>query len=119
MYLVFTRMPGESYRRRLRSLLLYLCYVFRALINSLVCCCCSDDCHLVPDVMLESVLWQDVLMTVILCQTSCWVCSVAVCSDDCHFVPDVMLGFVLWQDVLMTVILCQTSCWVLFCGRIF
>ena len=28
MYLVFTGMPGESYRRRLRSLLLYLCYVF-------------------------------------------------------------------------------------------
>ena len=27
MYLVFTRMPGESDRRRLRSLLLYLCYV--------------------------------------------------------------------------------------------
>ena len=37
MYLLFTRMPGESYRRRLSSLLLYLCYVFRALINSLVC----------------------------------------------------------------------------------
>ena len=37
MYLVFTRMPGQSYRRRLRSLLLCLCYVFRALINSLVC----------------------------------------------------------------------------------
>ena len=36
MYLVFRRMPGESYRRRLMSLLLYLCYVFRALINSLV-----------------------------------------------------------------------------------
>ena len=35
--LVFTRMPGESYRRRLGSLLLYLCYVFRVLINSLVC----------------------------------------------------------------------------------
>ena len=35
--LVFTRMPGESYRRRLGSLLLYLCYVFRTLINSLVC----------------------------------------------------------------------------------
>ena len=28
MYLVFTRMLGESYRRRLRSLLLYLCDVF-------------------------------------------------------------------------------------------
>ena len=28
MYLVFTRMPGESYRRRLRSLLLYLYGVF-------------------------------------------------------------------------------------------
>ena len=26
MYLVFTRMPGETYRRRFRSLLLYLCY---------------------------------------------------------------------------------------------
>ena len=37
MYIVFTRIPGESYRRRLRSLLLYLCYVFRALIISLVC----------------------------------------------------------------------------------
>ena len=36
MYLVFTRMPGESYRRPLRS---WLCLrdVFRALINSLVC----------------------------------------------------------------------------------
>ena len=34
MYLVFTRKPGES---DCRSLLLYLCYVFRVLINSLVC----------------------------------------------------------------------------------
>ena len=46
MFLVFTGMPGESYRRQLRSLLLYLCYVFRALINFLcvdnftVFCCC-------------------------------------------------------------------------------
>ena len=38
MYLVFTRMPGESYRRRLRlRSLMYLCYVFRALINSFAC----------------------------------------------------------------------------------
>ena len=37
MYLVFTRMPGERYRRRVRSLLLYLCYIFRSLINSLAC----------------------------------------------------------------------------------
>ena len=38
MHLVFTRMPGESYRRRLTSLLLCgLCDHFRALINSLVC----------------------------------------------------------------------------------
>ena len=35
MYLVFTRMPSESCRRRLGSLLLYLFDVFRALINSL------------------------------------------------------------------------------------
>ena len=40
MYLVFTRMPDESYLRRPRSLSLYLCYVFRALINSLVCWLC-------------------------------------------------------------------------------
>ena len=37
VYPVFARMPGESYRRRLGPLLLYLCDVFRALINSLVC----------------------------------------------------------------------------------
>ena len=37
MYFIFTRMPGDSYCRRLRSLLLYLRYVFRPLINSLVC----------------------------------------------------------------------------------
>ena len=37
MYLVFTRMPGESYGRILRSLLLCLCDVFRAQINSFVC----------------------------------------------------------------------------------
>ena len=36
MHLVFTRMPGESYGRQLRSLLLCLCYVFRAPVNSLV-----------------------------------------------------------------------------------
>ena len=37
IYLVFTRMPRESNSRRLRSLLLYLCDVFRALIHPLVC----------------------------------------------------------------------------------
>ena len=34
---IFTRMPGESYRQRLRSLLLCLFDVFRALVNSVVC----------------------------------------------------------------------------------
>ena len=42
MHLVFTRMPGASYHRRLRSLLLYLCYVLWALINSLVCWFCTS-----------------------------------------------------------------------------
>ena len=37
MYLVFTRTPGKRYRGRLGSLLLYLCYVSGALINSLEC----------------------------------------------------------------------------------
>ena len=32
-------MPDESYRRRLRSLLLWLCDVIQALINTLVCVC--------------------------------------------------------------------------------
>ena len=43
----FTHVPCESYRRRLRSLLLYLCYIFWALINSHVCRCstCSSPCR--------------------------------------------------------------------------
>ena len=60
MYFVFTRMPGESYRRRLRSLLLYLCDVFRAVINSLVCWFCSSA--------LGHVLFQICLM---LCFAEC------------------------------------------------
>ena len=36
MYLVFTRISGESYRRQNRPLLLRLCDVFRAL-NELPC----------------------------------------------------------------------------------
>ena len=47
MYLAFTRMPGETYRRRLRTLLLYLCYVFGALITSLVCWLCTSALGLV------------------------------------------------------------------------
>ena len=41
MYLVFTRMPGGSYCRRLGFLLLYL---FRALISSLCVCVCACVC---------------------------------------------------------------------------
>ena len=37
MYLVFTCMPGESYHKQLRSLLLYLCYVCQVLIKPLMC----------------------------------------------------------------------------------
>ena len=37
IYLVFTRMPGESYCRRLRSLVLCLGDVFQALINFHAC----------------------------------------------------------------------------------
>ena len=40
MYLVFTCMPDESYRRPLRSLLLYLCYTFQALTP--LCVDCSN-----------------------------------------------------------------------------
>ena len=41
--LVFTHMPGESYSRRLGSLLLCLCDVFRSVINSLVGWFCKDN----------------------------------------------------------------------------
>ena len=47
IYLVFTRVPGESYRRRLRSLILCLCDVFRGPVNSLVCWFCSSALGLV------------------------------------------------------------------------
>ena len=35
MYLVITQMPGKRYPRRLRSLLLYLCYVFPLCVDHL------------------------------------------------------------------------------------
>ena len=38
MYLVFTLTPGENYGSRVTSLLLCLCDVFHALMNSLECC---------------------------------------------------------------------------------
>ena len=47
----FTRISSESYRRRLRSLLLYLCYVFRALITSLVCWS-RTSAHYLPCVLM-------------------------------------------------------------------
>ena len=47
MYLVFRCMPGENYRRRIRSILLYLCDVIRALINSLVSWLCTSALSLV------------------------------------------------------------------------
>ena len=51
MYLVFTRMPGESYHRQPRSLLLYLCYLFQALINSFVCWFCLGTPVNMPDLI--------------------------------------------------------------------
>ena len=57
MYLVFTRPPGESYRRRLGSLLLHLCYVFRALINFLVCRCHPTANFSPFNCCLSVVLW--------------------------------------------------------------
>ena len=51
MDLVFTGMPGESYRRRLGSLLLCLWYVFGALTNTVtnspVCSFCTSALGLV------------------------------------------------------------------------
>ena len=41
IFFVFTRMPGESYHKRLRILLLRLCEVVRAPINSLFSWLCG------------------------------------------------------------------------------
>jgi len=63
IYLVFTPMPGKSYCRRLRSLLLYLCYVFWALINSLVCWFCTSTvfqiCASCRNVVTGGVCWEE------------------------------------------------------------
>ena len=45
MYLVFPHKLGESYRRRLRSLLLCSCDVFRAKINSLCLLILQKRCY--------------------------------------------------------------------------
>ena len=46
MYLVFTRMPGEL-PHATWVFVVYLCYIFRALINSLVCWFCTSALDLV------------------------------------------------------------------------
>ena len=63
MYLVFTRMPGESYRRRLGALLAYLCDVFRAQINSHECYALHSYVGTVVDnVMPYVATWRQLLI---------------------------------------------------------
>ena len=70
---VFTRMPGKSYRRRLRSLLLCLCYVFPALINSLVCGFCGGIISLLLVLITEICAKEAVpLITVFTNQSVHW-----------------------------------------------
>ena len=70
-YLVFTGIPGESYRRQLRSLLLYLCYVLRALINSLVC-------------------WTNILI-------GCYLCLNDISMDFIFIAP----GYILYSETML------------------
>ena len=74
MYFVLTRMPGESYRKRLRPLLLYLCYVFRALINSLVHWFCASALGLVlfqnPKPFWKGASWEPHSVSDIVCTRS-------------------------------------------------
>ena len=68
VFLVFTCMPGESYFRQLRSLLLYLCNIIWALMNSLVCwffmtwvdCECVADLYRCPQTrwFMRPPLWS-------------------------------------------------------------
>ena len=82
MYLTFTRVPGESYRRRLRSLVLYLCDVFRALINSLLYWCAGAwaVCFLV-------LLLMYFLVFICFCLLVCFECSMSA-SDQCVYMDD-------------------------------
>ena len=76
MYLVFTCMPGESYHRWLRSLLLYLCYIFWALINSLVCWFYIMKVFTLGTVVWGITIssWAEIILVVTL-----WHCSVRHC----------------------------------------
>ena len=79
IYLVFTCMPGERYHRRLRSLLLSLCYVFWVQINFLVGWSCAS--------MLGFVLFQIcmVVLSILFFHKMCLnVCRVPRGE---HFVP--------------------------------
>ena len=68
MYLVFTSMPGESYCRQLRSWLLPLHDVFRALINSHFCWSWGEVHHGSYRVIIFT--WQSVKVDVwIICQS--------------------------------------------------
>ena len=60
MYPVFTHVLGESYRRRRKSLLLYLCYVYRALINSLVFWFCFVVVVVVVVRLWETKMYQSI-----------------------------------------------------------
>ena len=88
MYLVLTHVPGESYRRWLRSLLLNLCYAFQALINALVCwifcgfCRAADesqDCVLlIVDTVQSGIQFQRGIADAWL-KVGCTVHSVMIC----------------------------------------
>ena len=73
MYLVFTRIPCKSCRGRLRSLLLCLCGVFRALINFLVCwfyqtiCLSIYKCFEVTSISAISLLQREFVIYLIAC----------------------------------------------------
>ena len=52
-------MPGESYHWRLGSLLLYLCHVFRALINSIVCWLSWGETTVSTASCTAAILWKN------------------------------------------------------------
>jgi len=89
MYLVFTRMPGESYRGQLRSLLLCLFDVFRVLMNSSVCWFLGGShkagkkgdtsfWRVTPNILYKTEIWRETAISVhliimILAELQVWV----------------------------------------------
>ena len=108
MHLVFTLMRDESYRRRLRSV---LCGVFRALINSLVCCYfCTPTTTFTDNVVLRvrnPMTYVCMLRVNMMLITVVWVLtSLQLCPQVSGRYNQEYCGVFLYVNTLHSIVLC-------------